>query len=147
MISSIERNMHALRVKQPQGRQAETISDFIACIGPVQHADRQMLHMLTLTDDERLIDAHLVAIGSVSEVGVHPREVLRYALYDSASQIVLIVNHPSGTPTPSPEEIKAAETIDEAARIMGIHLAEYLIVSRGGNHRLSAHLRNNDLPF
>lgn len=59
---------------------------------------------------------------------VHPREVFRFALIESANHIIVAHNHPSGDPTPSREDIEITKKLVETGRIMGITLLDHVII-------------------
>jgi DNA repair protein RadC len=63
---------------------------------------------------------------------VHPREVFQPAVRDSAAAVILVHNHPSGDPTPSPEDVQLTERLVEAGRILGIRVLDHVVVALGG---------------
>ncbi len=65
------------------------------------------------------------------------RDVLSPALRDGASAIVLVHNHPSGDPTPSPEDIAMTRAVRSAGELVGIPLIDHVVVARGGASSLS----------
>lgn len=70
--------------------------------------------------------------GTVNHTPVYPREVVKRALELSASAIILVHNHPSGTATPSQADIEMTRTIREAARGVNITLHDHIIVAKSG---------------
>lgn len=69
-----------------------------------------------------------VAIGSLNEAIVHPREVFKSALLSSAAAIVLIHNHPSGDPTPSKIDFEITDRLKKAAELLGVRLLDHIII-------------------
>lgn len=61
---------------------------------------------------------------------VHPREVFREAIRSSCASIILVHNHPSGDPTPSPEDVRITKQLVEAGRIVDIQVLDHVIVGR-----------------
>jgi DNA repair protein RadC len=51
---------------------------------------------------------------------------------DSAAAVILVHNHPSGDPTPSPEDVQLTERLVEAGRILGIRVLDHVVVGLGG---------------
>ena len=90
-------------------------------------------HFLTLhlNTKNALICIDTVAIGSLSAATVHAREVFKTALLSSASAMVLIHNHPSGDPEPSPEDLKLTRNLVEASKIIGIIIHDHIIIGDG----------------
>ncbi len=62
---------------------------------------------------------------------VYPREVVKRALELRATAIILVHNHPSGDPTPSPEDIQMTKEIKAAASALTIVLHDHIIVGSG----------------
>ena len=73
-----------------------------------------------------------VAVGCLTGSLVHPREVFQPAVRDSAAAVILVHNHPSGDPTPSPEDVQLTERLVEAGRILGIRVLDHVVVAQGG---------------
>ena len=79
--------------------------------------------IVMLDTKHRVIRIKLVSIGSLDTTVVHPREVFREAASASAAAIVLFHNHPSGDPTPSPDDLVLTTRMVDAGDIMGIDVA------------------------
>jgi len=62
---------------------------------------------------------------------VGPREVFREAIREGASSIVVAHNHPSGEPTPSPEDIDVTERLMEVGKMLDIPLVGHVIIGEG----------------
>jgi DNA repair protein RadC len=85
--------------------------------------------VLMLDTKNHVIRVKLVSIGSLDQTVVHPREVFREAAVASAAAIVLFHNHPSGDPTPSPDDIALTNRLIEAGGVMGIDVLDHLILA------------------
>ncbi len=85
--------------------------------------------ILLNTKNEIISDRNLF-IGTVNRSLISPREVLEYALKNSAVSIVFMHNHPSGDPEPSAEDVQVTKRCDEAARLMDITLLDHIIIGR-----------------
>jgi len=72
----------------------------------------------------------VISIGSLDESVVHPREVYEPAVKNTASQIMIAHNHPSGKLEPSLSDIKLTERLQEAGEILGIDLIDHIIVTK-----------------
>jgi len=77
----------------------------------------------------RVISKHTVSIGTVDSAPVHPRDVFAPAIRQKASAVIVAHGHPSGDPTPSPEDISLTETLQKAGEIIGIKLLDHVIVA------------------
>ena len=85
--------------------------------------------IVLLDTKHRVIRIRIVSIGSLDATVVHPREVFREAAAASAAAIVLFHNHPSGDPTPSPDDLALTTRMVDAGGIMGIDVVDHLILA------------------
>jgi DNA repair protein RadC len=85
--------------------------------------------LVMLDTKHRIIRIRLVSTGSLDQTVVHPREVFREAASASAAAIVLFHNHPSGDPTPSPDDLILTTRMINAGEIMGIEVIDHLILA------------------
>jgi DNA repair protein RadC len=83
----------------------------------------------------KLIGLEKVAVGTLSDILIHPREVFFPAVRHKASSLILAHNHPSGDPTPSAADLELTRHLIRSGRIMGINLDDHLIV--GGDSFVS----------
>ena len=70
--------------------------------------------------------------GTVSRISVEPREILRECLQRSAVAIYLFHTHPSGDPSPSAEDLLFTRRMEEAAEIVGLRLADHVVLGSRG---------------
>ena len=66
---------------------------------------------------------------------MRPAEVFRHAVIESAPNIIIVHNHPTGDPTPSPEDVSITQDLAAAGKLLGIHLMDHLVI--GGNRFVS----------
>jgi len=92
--------------------------------------DHEELWVLNLDTRNRLL--HLVKLyqGSVNSSQVRVAEVFRAAIVDNAPTIILAHNHPSGDPTPSPEDVAVTKAIVQAGKILDIDVVDHLIITQ-----------------
>ncbi|MBI4060923.1 MAG: hypothetical protein HY403_05775 [Elusimicrobia bacterium] len=88
-------------------------------------------HFLVLCLNARrlLLRVETVSVGTLSASLVHPREVFAPAISHGAAAVVAVHNHPSGDPTPSAEDREATRRLQRAGELLGIPLADHVIVS------------------
>lgn len=79
----------------------------------------------------RILKDEIVSTGSLSLSIVHPREVFRPAVREAAASVFFLHNHPSGDPTPSPEDRDLTRRLVQAGRIMGIRVLDHIILGHG----------------
>jgi DNA repair protein RadC len=62
---------------------------------------------------------------------VHPREVFALAVRESAAAVIFLHNHPSGDPTPSPEDRQLTDRLATAGKLLGIRVLDHVIIGDG----------------
>lgn len=89
--------------------------------------------MVSLDSGCRVTGVFLVSKGTADRSLITPRELYIRALLVGAVQIILIHNHPSGRAVPSELDIKMTERIKKAGEMLGIPLADHIIIAGGGS--------------
>lgn len=103
--------------------------DVFQRMGPLLRDLRQEeFHALLLNTQHRVVRDVLVTRGILDASLIHPREVFRAAVVESAAGIILVHNHPSGDPTPSGEDRAVTRQLTSAGRAMGIPVLDHVIV-------------------
>ena len=100
--------------------------------------DREEFRVLFLDKRNGLIADERLGVGTVDHAPVYPREVMRRALELSAANLILVHNHPSGDPTPSPEDVKLTLQIAALAATMSIAVHDHIIIGRQGHASLKS---------
>ena len=90
--------------------------------------------VMLLDSKHRVIRTMILSTGSIETSLAHPRDVYRAAALASASSVVVFHNHPSGDPTPSMDDYAVTNRLAEAGRIMGIDLADHIILGQGDSY-------------
>ena len=86
--------------------------------------------MLTLDGANRLINKHLISVGTLTASLVHPREVFAPAIADRAASIIVAHNHPSGELTPSEADKAVTRRLEETGKLLGINLVDHIIITK-----------------
>lgn len=94
----------------------------------------ETLYVLYLDSKLKLIRARKERVGCANHISVSPREILKQALNENATSVIMIHNHPSGDVSPSVDDIRTTEEIEKMLASAGISLAEHLIV--GANRKV-----------
>ena len=110
--------------------------DVFARMGPLLRDLRQEeFHALLLNTQHRIIRSVLVTRGILDASLIHPREVFRSAIVESAAGVILVHNHPTGSVSPSREDILITRRFEKCGRILGIDVVDHIIV--GDNNYVS----------
>lgn len=71
-----------------------------------------------------------VYVGSLNSASVRVGEVFREAIRSNCASIIVVHNHPSGDPTPSPEDVQVTELLVEAGQLLDIEVLDHLVIGR-----------------
>ena len=96
----------------------------------IADAKQEEFHIVTLDTKNQVIDTHQITVGTLDASLVHPREVFRPAIKDAASSTILVHNHPSGDPTPSPEDIAVTRRLTDSGKLLGIDVLDHIVLGR-----------------
>ena len=121
---------------QPMLSSWQALIDYLTI--DMAHLTVERVRVLYLDTKNRLIRDEHVSDGSIDEAAIHPREVIRRALDLGATAIIIVHNHPSGSPEPSRADIQITNRIAEAGRLLGIVVHDHVIIGREGHVSLKA---------
>ncbi|MCC6826999.1 MAG: DNA repair protein RadC [Novosphingobium sp.] len=125
----------ALR-QQPVLASWQALIDYLTI--DMAHLTVERVRVLFLNTQNMLIHDEHVGDGSIDEAAIHPREVIRRALDLGATALIIVHNHPSGSPQPSRADIQVTNRIAEAGRLLGIVVHDHVIIGREGHVSLKA---------
>ncbi|MXZ90722.1 MAG: JAB domain-containing protein [Chloroflexi bacterium] len=93
---------------------------------------QERLVVLLLNTRNQVVARRTIYIGTVNSSAVRPAEVLRPAIRENAPSIIMVHNHPSGDPTPSPEDVAITRDLVAAGKLMDIELLDHLVIGQAG---------------
>lgn len=94
----------------------------------LRYLQKEHFVCLFLNTKNHVIAQETLSIGSLNASIVHPREIFRAAIKRSSASIICVHNHPSGDPTPSPEDIDVTLRLMEAGQLLGIEVLDHIII-------------------
>ena len=101
------------------------------CAPAMRDLSQEEFRVLLLNTQHAVLREITVTRGTLDASVVHPREVFRAAITESAAAMILVHNHPSGDPTPSPEDRDVTRQLAEAGRLVGIPVLDHVILGDG----------------
>lgn len=93
--------------------------------------DHEEAWCIFLTNSNNVIAKEMLTKGTLTRTIIDNRTVIKRALMNNAAGIILLHNHPSGNPKPSPDDIRFTSSIKKACDLMGINLLDHIIFTDG----------------
>ncbi len=93
-----------------------------------RHEEQEKVLLLMLDTKNRLISEQVISMGTVNASLISPREIFLTALKYRAVSVILLHNHPSGNPEPSPEDIELTRRVESCGILLGIRLLDHIII-------------------
>jgi DNA repair protein RadC len=107
------------------------------------HLEQEHFQVLYLDTRNRLLGSETVYVGSLNASHIRVAEVFRDAVKRNCAAIIVAHNHPSGDPSPSPEDVEVTRQLTAAGNLLSIELLDHLII---GQQRFVS-LRERGLGF
>ena len=102
--------------------------------GEMSTLSQEHLRVLLLNTKNQVLNVQEVYVGNVNSSIVRASEVFRPAVRDNAPSIIIVHNHPSGDPTPSPEDAAITRDLVAAGKLLGIELLDHVVIGSGGRY-------------
>ena len=109
----------------------------------LRHLEQEEVHVLLLDTRNYVIGTQCIYRGSFNSSTIRIGEIFRVALDATAAALILAHNHPSGDPSPSPEDIGVTRQIVEAGKLLSVEVLDHLIIGNG----IFASLKEQGLGF
>jgi DNA repair protein RadC len=94
----------------------------------LKNKKKEYLYALLLDTKNRIIKKELISIGTLNSSLIHPREIFKEAIKNSANSLILVHNHPSGDCEPSNEDDLVTNKIKNIGDELGIKLLDHIII-------------------
>lgn len=132
------RELYAMAMKErlaeaPVFTNPGLVKDFL--VARLSGLDSEIFAALWLTPKHSLIEFDELAVGTIDQALVHPREVVKRALEQSASAVVFCHNHPSGNENPSQSDLAMTNTLKASLAAIDVRVLDHVIVA--GNQTTS----------
>ncbi len=121
-----------LQIASPQERPQVRGPEDVANLVMIEMGLLEQEHLRTVLLDTKnfVIRVTNVYVGSLNSASVRIGEVFRDAIRANCAAIIIVHNHPSGDPTPSPEDVRVTELMIEAGRLLDIDVLDHLVIGR-----------------
>jgi DNA repair protein RadC len=105
--------------------------------------EQEQLRVLLLDTKNYVMAVHTLYMGNANTTIIRVGEVFREAVRENTTALILVHNHPSGDPTPSPEDVQVTRRIIEAGRLLDIEVLDHLVIG----HQRYVSLKERGLAF
>jgi len=99
-------------------------------VAEMAHLEQEHFRVLYLDTRNHLLGSNTVYVGSLNASHIRVSEVFRDAIKRNCAAIIVAHNHPSGDPTPSPEDVEVTRRLVAAGNLLDIEVLDHLIVGR-----------------
>jgi DNA repair protein RadC len=122
-----------LRARAPGARTVlGSPAEVHAAFAPLMEDLRREVFRVALLDAQNgLLRDVVISEGTLSASLVHPREVFKPAIVESAASLILLHNHPSGDPTPSREDLRLTRQLVECGKLLDLSVHDHVVIGRG----------------
>ncbi|MEA2064687.1 MAG: DNA repair protein RadC, partial [Patescibacteria group bacterium] len=131
-----EKKQNEIIIKNPK--------DVFSLVCDLQDKKKEYLVCLYLNARNVLIKKETISVDLLDKSLLRPKEIFKPAIELNAAKVILVHNHPSGDPTPSEKDIKIIEKIVKEGELMGVFIADFLIVAKHGNYSFYKNLKKRD---
>ena len=118
-----------IRLKKKKQDKIDSAKDIFNLFEERLRSEKQE-HFFTvlLNTKNYIIGIEKISIGILDASIIHPREIFKSAIRNSASRIILVHNHPSGDPEPSEEDLEITNKLIESGELIGIEVLDHIII-------------------
>lgn len=131
LIASLEMGKRYLNSTLKTGsrlNRSQVVKDYITT--QLRRESQEVFAVLCLDNGLSLLDYKVLFVGGLSSCSVCIKQVLRHALEQGASQIIIAHNHPNQDATPSQADIDLTDALKQACRLVDLNLADHIVVGR-----------------
>lgn len=107
-------------------KSAKDVYDY--CYSKLNGADKEHFMILHLDTRNRVIKDEIISVGTLNSSLIHPREVFKSAIKESANAVILVHNHPSGDTEPSEEDEEITKRLFDAGELLNIKVLDHVII-------------------
>ena len=129
VLAAVELGRRAASVN-PQNRPViGSPEDVNNIVGPeMSQLPQEQLRALLLNTKNRVVAMRTIYQGTVNSASIRVAEILRPAIRENCPALIIVHNHPSGDPTPSPEDVLVTRRLSQSAEMMDIELLDHIII-------------------
>ena len=128
LAAAFELGQRAVRAQLQRAEMGTARQVYDYLVGELRFEMQEVLCILLLDNRKRLIRTERIAVGTLTRVITHPRNVFAPALRFNAAKVIIAHNHPSGGVEPSAHDVQFTKSLAEAGEVLGIPLVDHVII-------------------
>ena len=105
--------------------------DAALLVSDMQDLQQEQVRIILLNSVRQVTGIHTVYVGTLNASVIRIAELFREAVINNCPALIIVHNHPSGTATPSPEDIELTHTVIAAGQLLDITVLDHIIISQG----------------
>lgn len=135
IVAAVEIGTRVLERQRSDGRKnrfgcsADIYATYRTRLSPLA---QEVFMVVGLNNKNQVVVEVTVAKGSVNECHVSPREVFRPLISEASARMIALHNHPSGDPSPSPQDVSLTKRLVQVGELVGIPMLDHLVVASSG---------------
>jgi len=127
--AALEIGKRVLRETNFPKKKIHNALDLVSYYGPcMRDLKKEKFKVIMLDVKNKIIKDMDISVGSLTESIVHPREVLKEIIKESAASVIFLHNHPSGESNPSKNDIDITERLVSACELVGVKVLDHIIL-------------------
>jgi len=122
-------------LSKQNGKPIKSAKDvFEYCSPKLSNMDKECFMVLHLNSKNKIIKDEIISVGTLNSSLIHPREVFKSAIKESANAVILVHNHPSGDTDPSKEDEEITERLSDVGELLNIKVLDHVIIGKNDYH-------------
>ncbi len=93
--------------------------------------EQEHLRVILLDRRNRVLETVEIYKGSVNSSQVRVGEIFKEAIRKNASALIVVHNHPSGDPTPSPDDVAVTRAVVQAGKMLDVEVLDHMVIGQG----------------
>ena len=132
LLAGIELGRRVAALEPSNATRIGSPADVAALYMPEMSAfDREHMRVVLLNTKNQVVGADDLYVGSVNAALVRPAEVFAAAVRRNLPAVMVVHNHPSGDPTPSPEDVRLTGQLVEAGKLLDVEVIDHIVIGQG----------------
>lgn len=133
IVAALELGRRVVERPLARGARIGSSRDVDAALRPrLARASSEHFIALPLDAKNRAIGEIRIAVGGLTACPVAPSDVFRALVREAAAAVIFVHNHPSGEPTPSPEDVALTQRLIRAGELLGVRVLDHVILGHEG---------------